>query len=64
MTHPTFPTETRTALIIGVTGSFGAHAAQALIKHGWRIRALARNPVAAAEKAGPRTPIQWVRATP
>jgi nucleoside-diphosphate-sugar epimerase len=51
----------RTALIIGATGSFGAHAAQALFKHGWRIRALARNPQAAAKAAGPRTPIDWAR---
>ncbi|MDR3512682.1 MAG: NAD(P)H-binding protein [Caulobacteraceae bacterium] len=50
----------RTALIIGATGSFGAHAAQALIKHGWSVRALARNPEA-ARAAGPRTPIDWVR---
>jgi nucleoside-diphosphate-sugar epimerase len=51
----------RTALIIGATGSFGLHAAEALIKHGWRVRALARDPAAAAAKVGPRTPIEWVR---
>jgi nucleoside-diphosphate-sugar epimerase len=56
MTHPA----QRTAFIIGVTGSFGGHAAVALIKHGWRIRALARDPVAAAAKTGPRMPIEWV----
>ncbi len=57
----TLPTPTaRTALIIGATGSFGAHAAQALLKHGWTIRALARNPEAAAKAAGPRTPIAWI----
>ena len=44
-----------------LTGSFGAHAVQALIKHGWTIRALARNPQAAAQKAGPRTPIEWIK---
>jgi len=54
-------TTTRTALVIGVTGSFGGHAAQALIKRGWRIRALARNPAAAEQKAGPRTPIEWIK---
>jgi nucleoside-diphosphate-sugar epimerase len=54
-------TTAKTALIIGATGSFGAHAAQALIKHGWTIRALARDPEAAAAKVGPRTPIDWVR---
>ena len=57
MTQP----QLKTALIIGVTGSFGGHAAQALLKHGWRIRALARDPKAAAQKAGPRTPIEWVK---
>jgi nucleoside-diphosphate-sugar epimerase len=51
----------KTALIIGATGSFGAHAVQALIKHGWAIRALARDPTAAAAKLGDRTPIDWVR---
>ena len=38
---------TKTALVLGATGSFGAHAVQALIKHGWTIRALSRDPVAA-----------------
>ena len=47
-THDPTPTS-RTALIIGVTGSFGGHAAQALLKHGWRIQALARDPKAAAQ---------------
>jgi len=54
-------TPARTALIIGATGSFGAHAAQALLKHGWTIRALTRNPEAAAKTAGARTPIDWVK---
>jgi nucleoside-diphosphate-sugar epimerase len=51
----------KTALIIGATGSFGAHAVQALIKHGWTIRALARDPVGAAIRLGQRTPIDWVK---
>jgi len=50
----------RTALIIGAAGSFGAHAAQALLKHGWAIRALSRNPEA-ARAAAPRTAIDWVK---
>ena len=41
MTHD--PSAPRTALVIGATGSFGLHAAEALIKHGWRVRALARD---------------------
>jgi len=51
----------KTALIVGATGAFGGHAAAALIKHGWRVRALARDPAAARLKAGPRMPIEWVR---
>ncbi len=58
MTQP--QTSTKTALVIGITGSFGGHTAQALLKRGWTIRALARNPQAAAQKAGPRTPIEWI----
>ena len=41
MTQPT-----KTALVLGATGTFGSHAVQALLKHGWRVRALARNPEA------------------
>ena len=54
-------TTSNTALVIGATGAFGLHAAEALIKHGWTVRALARDPVAAAAKLGPRTPIAWVK---
>ncbi len=55
------PAASRTALIIGATGSFGAHAAAALIRHGWTVRALARDPVAARAKAGANMPIDWVK---
>ena len=51
----------KSALVIGATGSFGGHAALALQKHGWTIRALARDPVAAKAKAGARMPIDWVK---
>jgi nucleoside-diphosphate-sugar epimerase len=57
MTH----TNARTALVIGATGAFGSHAAQALLKRGWRIRALTRDPDAAVAKHGRRTPIEWVK---
>jgi nucleoside-diphosphate-sugar epimerase len=57
MTHPA----QKTALIIGASGSFGSHAAVAMIKHGWRIRALARDPEAAARKTGDRMPIDWIK---
>ena len=34
----------KTALIMGITGNFGGHVAQALAQQGWTIRALLRNP--------------------
>lgn len=61
MTQSTPQAARKTALVIGITGSFGGHTAQALLKRGWHIRALARNPEAAAQKAGPRTPIEWIK---
>jgi nucleoside-diphosphate-sugar epimerase len=51
----------RSALIIGATGSFGAHALCALVRHGWRVTALARDPAAAARRAGERMPVEWIR---
>jgi nucleoside-diphosphate-sugar epimerase len=48
------------ALVIGATGSFGGHAAAALQKHGWTIRALARDPDAARARVGANMPIEWV----
>lgn len=54
-------TEARTALVIGANGSFGAHAVAALLRHGWTIRALARDPAAAARASGPHMPIDWVK---
>jgi nucleoside-diphosphate-sugar epimerase len=38
MTNPS-----RTALVLGATGGIGSETAQALSRHGWKIRALARN---------------------
>jgi nucleoside-diphosphate-sugar epimerase len=54
-------TSQRTALILGATGSFGAHAMCALIRRGWAIRALARDPAAAARKSGDHMPIEWIK---
>lgn len=51
----------RTALIVGPNGSFGGHAMVALLRHGWKIRALARDPEAAARRAGENTPVDWIR---
>src|SRR6516225_6576282 len=36
-------TTTRTALVLGAKGGIGSEAARALSRHGWKIRALARN---------------------
>jgi nucleoside-diphosphate-sugar epimerase len=55
------PPSGKIALVIGATGSFGGHAAAALLKHGWTIRALARDPAAAGAKCGARMPIEWVK---
>lgn len=54
-------TAQKTALVIGATGGFGSHTALALIKHGWTVRGLARDPASAAERMGTRTPIDWVK---
>ena len=44
----------RTALVIGAAGGVGGESASALIRHGWRVRALTRRPQ-------PATPgIEWV----
>ncbi|HXV01095.1 MAG TPA: NAD-dependent epimerase/dehydratase family protein, partial [Caulobacteraceae bacterium] len=54
-------TTQKTALIIGAAGSFGAHAMCALLRHGWNVRALARDPADAARRAGVMTPVEWVK---
>ncbi len=51
----------RIALVIGATGSFGGHAAAALQKRGWTIRALARDPDGARTRSGAQMPIEWVK---
>ena len=61
MTSPASQTAPKTALVIGATGSFGGHAVAALLKHGWAIRALARDPAAAQAKTGDHMPIDWIK---
>lgn len=50
-----------TALILGATGGFGGEMAKALHAHGWQIRALNRNPKAAARQLADMPFIDWVK---
>ncbi len=49
----------RQALVLGATGGIGGSIAAALIRHGWSVRALARNPDA-ARNATPAAEIRWI----
>ncbi len=42
--------ENRMALVLGATGGVGGEAARALLRHGWTVRAMARDPAGAAAK--------------
>ncbi len=42
--------QAKTILVIGVTGGIGRETARAFLQVGWTVRALARNPEAAASK--------------
>lgn len=48
----------KTALVLGATGGIGGSIAAALLRHGWRVRGMARN-IATAQTAGPAR-IEWV----
>lgn len=52
---------TRTALVIGATGGLGSETALALAGRGWRVRAMNRNPEAAARGASWLGPVEWVK---
>ena len=43
-------TDTRTALVLGATGSIGGEVARQLAAHGWKVRALQRDPAALADR--------------
>jgi nucleoside-diphosphate-sugar epimerase len=51
--------QSKTALVIGATGGFGGATARALASHGWRVRALHRNPQAARTATG--LAAEWVK---
>jgi nucleoside-diphosphate-sugar epimerase len=50
----------RLALVIGATGGIGGETAKALLAHGWRVRALTRDPRAASQRAAWVGPVEWV----
>lgn len=51
---------TKTALVLGATGGIGGATAEALLAHGWRIRALIRDPAGAATRLPGLAQIEWV----
>jgi nucleoside-diphosphate-sugar epimerase len=51
---------TRTALVIGITGSIGREVAEALLRRGWQVRALHRDPSARISGAQPNV-VQWIK---
>jgi nucleoside-diphosphate-sugar epimerase len=50
----------RIALIIGITGGIGGEIAAALLRRGWRVRALARRPQEAARRAAWLADVEWI----
>jgi len=53
-------TEKPTALVIGATGGIGGEVARALRTSGWHVKALARNPAEAAQRAAWVGQIDWL----
>jgi nucleoside-diphosphate-sugar epimerase len=51
----------RTALVIGITGSIGREVAQALLRRGWQVRALHRDPAAARISATLPNSVEWIK---
>jgi nucleoside-diphosphate-sugar epimerase len=49
----------KTALVIGASGGVGGEVAAALLKRGWRVKALNRNPASAAAQR-PGLAVEWV----
>jgi nucleoside-diphosphate-sugar epimerase len=50
-----------TALVIGATGGVGGAVARSLLARGWRVRALNRNPEAAAKASAGLAGAQWIK---
>jgi nucleoside-diphosphate-sugar epimerase len=54
-------TNTRTALVLGATGGIGGEVALALLRRGWRVRGLNREPERAARRAPHLAALQWIK---
>jgi nucleoside-diphosphate-sugar epimerase len=52
---------TRTALVIGITGSIGREVAGTLLRRGWQLRALHRDPSAARISGPLPDSVQWIK---
>jgi nucleoside-diphosphate-sugar epimerase len=52
---------TQTALVIGITGSIGREMAAVLLRRGWRVRALHRDPATARLSGAPGDSVEWIR---
>lgn len=53
-------TDQRTALVLGATGGVGGEVALALLRRGWRVRALVRQPERVRDKLGALAHVEWV----
>src|SRR5690349_17984077 len=51
---------TKKALVLGITGGIGSEVALALLRRGWHVRALHRNPAGASVPEEVRARIEWV----
>lgn len=52
-------TAERNALVLGATGGIGGEVAAALLRHGWAVRALHRDPASAARRLGRLGGVAW-----
>lgn len=60
MDHTNTNANTPTALVLGASGSIGGAVAMALSARGWRVRALARDPMKAAAAWDSTATLDWV----
>jgi len=54
-------TNSRTALVLGITGGIGGEVARALLARGWRVRALHRRPGAVVGATGLGDAVEWIQ---